>query len=334
MKNIPPAWLRRTISISCVASAWVLVVSLSPALLLLSLAIDLYRRTPWVVTRFLAYFVVFLSCELAGVAGALLAWVVTLGGALTELSFQLNFKLQKAWGGALFWSLVRIFGIELKVQGRDQLSGSPVLVLARHVSSADSLLPTVFISRPHGIHLRFVMKEMLLWDPCLDIVGNRLPNCFVGRGSSRHEQAVGQVRSLLEGLGPHEGVAIFPEGTRFTPNRRLNTIARFRERGDEEAAQQAESLQAVLPPRKAGVLALLAGNPGADVVFVAHAGLDTVHNVASLMKGSLVGHTIEVEFWRVPWADIPTDDDARMAWIWEHWRKVDAWVMAREPKAV
>ena len=93
----------------------------------------------------------------------------------------------------------------------------------------------------------------------------------------------------------------------------------------------AESLGSILPPRKAGILATLEQNPGADVLFVAHTGLETVHNIESLMSGSLVGHTIEVEFWRVPFADIPTDEEARYQWFWEHWRRLDAWVQEREP---
>ena len=150
---------------------------------------------------------------------------------------------------------------------------------------------------------------------------------------SAGEEAVAQVRSLLEGLLPQEGVVIFPEGTRFTRQRQERIIARFREGGNEAAARRAESLRSVLPPRRAGVLALLADNPGADVVFLAHTGLETVQNIERLKSGSLVGATLELECWRVPFEAIPQGDQERMEWMWEHWERMDRWVTERNNPA-
>ena len=77
----------------------------------------------------------------------------------------------------------RIFGITIEVEGTDELRDGPIIVFLRHSSVADTLLPAVFIANPNGLKLRYVLKHELLWDPCLDIVGNRLPNSFVRRGS-------------------------------------------------------------------------------------------------------------------------------------------------------
>ena len=62
------------------------------------------------------------------------------------------------------------------------------------------------------------------------------------------------------------------------------------------------------------MLALLEGNPGADVVFVAHSGLDTVHTL-QFDEGQQVGHTIKSRFGGYLG---PTfhEDDARLDWVW------------------
>ena len=321
-------WLRRVITVSVVVLAWALVVLLGPMLALLALVRDGLTNRRWITLRFLVFGAIYLTCELGGIVGALIVWVVTLGGRLEELAFRLNFGLQKLWAGCLFGGLVRVFEMDVRITGADTLHRSPVIVFSRHVSSVDTIIPQMLIARPHNIHLRYVIKKELLWDPCLDIVGGRLGNCFVDRGGDR-EEAVAQVRSLLEGLRPKEGVVIFPEGTRFTPQRKEHIIQRFREGGNEEAARRAESLRSVLPPRRAGVLALLADNPGADVVFLAHVGLETVQNIERLKSGSLVGTTLELECWRVPFESIPQGDQERMEWMWEHWERMDQWVTER-----
>ena len=40
---------------------------------------------------------------------------------------------------------------------------------------------TTYVSRRYHLRLRYVLKRELLWDPCLDIVGQRVPNIFVDR---------------------------------------------------------------------------------------------------------------------------------------------------------
>ena len=41
----------------------------------------------------------------------------------------------------------------------------------------------MIVAREARIRLRYVLKHELRWDPCLDIVGWRLPNAFVRRGA-------------------------------------------------------------------------------------------------------------------------------------------------------
>ena len=57
----------------------------------------------------------------------------------------------------------------------------------------DTVLPVVFFALPTGVRLRYVLKRELLFDPCLDIVGQRLPNYFARRGAGATEQEVAGV---------------------------------------------------------------------------------------------------------------------------------------------
>jgi 1-acyl-sn-glycerol-3-phosphate acyltransferase len=86
-----------------------------------------------------------------------------------------------------------------------------VIVLMRHASLADSLLPAVLLGT-RGLRLRYVLKRELLWDPCLDVVGQRLPNAFIRRGSGESDAEIDAIRALGRDLGDDEGVLIYPEG--------------------------------------------------------------------------------------------------------------------------
>ena len=133
----------------------------------------------------------------------------------------------------------------------------------RHASIVDNLLPALFVAAPHGLRLRYVLKRELLSDPAIDIAGGRLPNCFVRRGADDAEAEIARVRALAAGLGPDEGVLIYPEGTRFTAAKRERAI---------ERQPRAAELRNVPPPRPGGTLAVM--ETGADVVICAHHGLD------------------------------------------------------------
>jgi 1-acyl-sn-glycerol-3-phosphate acyltransferase len=174
-----------------------------------------------------------------------------------------------------------------------------------------------------------VLKRELLWDPCLDLVGQRLPNAFVRRGQGGSEREIERVRQLGRDLGPREGVLVYPEGTRYTPRRRQQVIARLAETAEPKLVERARALQHVLPPRLGGVIALLDTAPDADVVIGAHTGFESLRTLADLWSGALVGRSIEVEFWRIPSAAIPRERADRIDWIYEQWARVDAWLDAR-----
>jgi 1-acyl-sn-glycerol-3-phosphate acyltransferase len=291
---------------------------------------DATRSGTRAALRCCTFFCWYFWCQCFGTVGSFAIWLLSgvWAGASRRRFLDWNFKLQCWWAPALFWGAARIFGFRVEVEGEEAIAGSPVLLLIRHVSNADTLLPTVVVQIPTGLRFRYVMKRELLWDPCIDIVGNRLPNCFVRRDSGDSAREARAIARLVEDIGPGEGVVIYPEGTRFTREKRQRVLTRLRERGPAELAARAEKLENLLPPKPAGALALLENNPGADALFCAHTGFEDAGRLADLWSGSLVGKQIRVRFWRVPYAEIPTGRDARIDWLFDHWARIDDWITA------
>ena len=262
---------RRARTISTVVVLFVAVSLLSPAILGLTVIADLIRgagRHRWMITRLAVFGWVFLASETIVLIGLGAAWLVGGGGRRTV---DLTWELQRWWSSTLFKSLRSVFQLRFVVQGDEQIAPGPILLMMRHASIVDNLLPAGLVSLPHDIRLRYVLKKELLWDPVLDIGGQRLPNVFVRREGADSVTEIAQIRRLGTGLTERDGVLIYPEGTRFTPRKRDQAIRRL-ERTDPALADGARRLRRLLPPRPGGPLALL--DSGADVVVCAHQGLE------------------------------------------------------------
>lgn len=158
---------------------------------------------------------------------------------------------QRGWGQTLYRGVRGIYRLTMTVEGAEVAFADPgpLLLLSRHVSFGDTILPFELFQDRLPFQPRYVMKRELLWDPCIDIVGSRLPNAFVRRNSDDPAREVALVKQLMDGVGPHDVVIIYPEGTRYTPKKRQAIISRLREKGDLEGAARAEAYQHVLPPR-------------------------------------------------------------------------------------
>ena len=318
-------WGRRALTIPGYALLAALTIGLLPLLLPVALAIDLARGTPWALARTVLFLPWYFALETLGLASAGALWLLRpLAGARYE---HWNFRLQCLWARLLFGGACRLFGMRLEVAGEAALAGGPTLLLMRHASVADTLLPAVLVSSRTGRRLRYVMKRELLWDPCLDVVGQRLRNAFVRRGT-RDAAETELVRALARELGPDEGVLLYPEGTRWTPARRRAVIDKLARSADPKLLERAHALQWLLPPRLGGVLALLEGAPEADVVFAVHTGFEGVRTLADVWNGALVGTRVQIRFERIPAAEIPTDREDRIDWILDHWARLDAWLEA------
>jgi 1-acyl-sn-glycerol-3-phosphate acyltransferase len=314
-------WKRRALTIPLYFILCGLVLALSPVLFPLAVVIDVLRPSKWAVVRMLAFLVLYFVCEVLGILAGFLLWLVA-GPYISrnvEEYLKKNFDLQCWWVRTLAGGAFKLFSIRLEVEGLRDLRGRPILLFVRHASTADSVLPALLIAEPQQIMLRYIIKRELLMDPCLDVVGNRLPNCFVRRGSGESPQEIGAIARLMQDLSPGHGVVMFPEGTRFTHAKRERILKRLAASGDEEALRRARGMPHVLPPRLGGSLALLERNENADAVFCAHTGLESTMSIGQLWRGGLVGRRVRVR-------EIPTGREALARWLWAEWSKVNSFL--------
>jgi len=307
----------------------------APIWLVLTVVVDVLRRSNGVALRSAALVTVYLSCEIVGIAvsGALWVWRV-LRQIEPERWTDLHFRLEVWWGTTLFRSVVWIFGLRVKVEGDADLGRGPYVLLLRHSSTADTLIASALVSWPYGVRLRYVLKREHLWDPCLDIVGNRVPNAFVDRSSDDVAQEVRRVQELARDLGARDGVLIYPEGTRFSAVKRTRVLDRLELSGDARMLEYAKSLAAVLPPRPGGTLGLLDATHESDVIVCAHTGFEGTASLGDIWKGALVNRVVRIHFRRIPRSEIPTDRESRIAWLLEEWKRVDAWVESHQSPEV
>lgn len=321
----PRTFARRALTVPAFLIAALVYLSLLPVILVVAVVFDTAARRRFATTRALAMVGVYLFCEAAGILACGWIW---LRHRDRESFLDANFRLQCWWAGSLYRAGKWLFSLRLDVEGVDLPVPGPVLVFSRHVSPIDNLLPVVLVSLPHRIRLRWVINRSLLRDPCLDIVGNRLPNCFVANSSNDSESEIRRVDALGRGLGADDGVLIFPEGGLFSPVRRTRVLQRLEGTADARLLEAARSLENVLPPRLGGSMALLSAAEGVDAVFLAHTGLEDSTRYQSILAGGLIGRTIKVRIWRVPASEIPASHDARIDWLFGQWRVVDGWIAA------
>ncbi len=291
--------------------------------------------------RMMLFIMTYLWCESVGILVSLWLWLRYLAPQAAQsagrdtaqarkwLAFLAsNSALQDWWANSLKRAAGRIFDLQFFVDGEDALAGAAAIVLPRHTSIGDTVVPIVWYGIPQRLSFRYVLKKELQFDPSLDIVGNRLPNYFVDRFSDDPAAEVAGVARLLADITANEGVVIYPEGTRFTPAKRQLILARYRERGDTTALARAERWPNLLPPRTGGTLALLTSNPGRDLLFIAHTGFEGSARFSDLINGAWAHSKVRLRFWRVPFAQVPTDADALRAFLFQQWDRMSKEVAA------
>lgn len=313
------------------ALAFVLGLLCLPFALPVAVAFDVATRRRLATCRFVLLAVGYLGCECLGLGASFVLWLRAgpWRGGTPERFTDANFRLQVRWARALFGLVRTCYGLRVEAELADP-GEQRLLVFVRHASLVDTLLPTVFVSGRSGTRLRFVMKRELLLDPCLDVVGQRLPNAFVSRGAGSAEAEAESICRLALDLGPGEGVVLFPEGTRFSEAKRSGALERVRRSGDAARLARVSGLRNVLPPRSRGALALLAAAPRADVLFLGHHGIESAGDMRGLLRGGLIGRRVRVRSWIVPSAQIPVDPHARLAWLDAEWGRLDRWIDAAE----
>lgn len=260
-------------------------------------------------------------------------WIGSGFGLLIRRPFfeRIHYDLMETYLVIFFREARRVLRLKIETVGPtpDALPGHPLLVFCRHAGVGDSFSIMYALMRWYHREPRIVLKATLAWDPALGVMLTRLPSRFISR--SRGHDLATEVGTLARNLDENDAFVIFPEGGNFTARRRARAIDRLRRLGRESMAAQAEEMVHVLAPQPGGVLAALDAAPEADVLLVAHTGLDHLDSIGDIWRELPMDKRLLMGWWRVPRSEIPEDRDARIAWLFDRWAQIDEWVAEHRP---
>jgi hypothetical protein len=203
----------------------------------------------------------------------------------------------------------------------------PLLVFSRHAGPGDTFLMVDRLMSLYDRRTSVILKSTWVLEPSIDLLAHRLPHALVDPGD--REDSVHRIESVAAQLGRHGALLLFPEGANFTPQRRRKVLASLRRKGRRRAAARAQEMSHVLPPRPAGALAAIRGNPSADVVFAGHTGLGLAAYPGELWRDLPIGRTLRTRMWLVPASEVPADSDEQVAWLNQWWHRIDDWIEAQ-----
>jgi 1-acyl-sn-glycerol-3-phosphate acyltransferase len=321
-------WLRRTRGIALEVVAVVLLTVLLPVALLVALLVDfrlwVFRRKPFMAVRLVAMAECFLLNEMRGLLTELGIFVLC-AGRDSPRRRRLMYGLRINWAATHLASIRILFGLRFSVEGLELAGPGPVVILIRHASIIDNMLPDAVIARTHGLGLRYVIKRELQMIPTIDIGGRWVPTVFVRRASSDGAAEVAALRPLAHDLGRDEGLLVYPEGTRWTAEKLARAQEIIAER-QPDVAPLANRLRNLLPPRLGGPLALLEESRGVDVVVCGHVGLDGFEYISDIWSGALVHTDVRIKLWRYAADEVPEGVEDMTAWLYDVWQTLDDWV--------
>ena len=311
--------VRRLISIPTVTLLAALTWILLPVAVLADL-LTAPRRMPATRLTFMAWG--YAIYEVIGVVRSFGLWIRFGGRVTTAAAQRRHHQLQRWWAARIVGVAERTVG--LRFDGpRPTLPDGPLIVLTRHSSMGDASLPAYLIGVRADRPIRYVLKRELLADPCLDIVGNRLPNHFIDRTDTDDHQLVA-LHDLAADAG-HDALVIFPEGTFALPEKRARAIHHL-ERHDPERAERARELRHTLLPRPSGTLALLEAAPDADVLVLAHTGLEGAAYARGVWRSVPLRSPVKVRPELHERATLPQDRKDLVDWLDRTWAEIDDWI--------
>ena len=338
---VPPYLVRRLVLAPLVPILMVLLVTSLPLWAFAAAFASHWIPGRWRPLRLLWLLLVALVVESLTLVALFGLWIASGFGrrARRERWQRAHYALMRWYASRLVHSVERRFNLrivadldEARVAQDATDRRPPMLVLARHAGPGDSFLLVDGLLEL-GYRPQVVLKGSLQWAPVVDVAFHRVPSFFVfpGRGAGTGS---GAIAALAGRLTPGDALVIFPEGRNFTPSRRLRSITKLEELDDHVAAEDARELRHVLVPRTGGTLAALEAAPHADVVFVAHTGLEDLSGIVDLWRGLPMDDEVQVKAWRVPAEDIPSTRIAKAAWLAWWWRRIDAWLVDRHGQEV
>lgn len=328
LDRLPPVFVRRIIVAPAVLVLSLLGVIFSPFAFAAAAIIDLaIPRGKWPTLRLVAFVVGYLMLEIVGLVSLFVLWIRSgFGWKLKTPKVQeAHYSFMRWWLRVMDKMVRRLFHLKVLIEDRPEPTPGPILVFCRHAGPGNSLLLIGTLLVGYRRHPRIVMLAKLQWEPMFDVMLNRVPNRFIKHDPARRDSYIDAIGDLAANLGDDEAFVLFPEGKDFTPRVRTRAIDYLKRKGHLEAAERAERMKYVLPPRHNGVRAALQAAPEADCVFVAHSVLEEVGTFKELWARIPFDKPVIARYWRIPASEMPTDEDALIESMYVWWERIDAW---------
>jgi hypothetical protein len=336
---------RRLVTIPAMLLLLAITIVLTPIAVVLGGLLGLRPGGRYRIVRVTLFTLCSLAAETAGLLAAAWLWIrVGLGTRIdSPRGREAHYRLLAALLRVLYKAGCSLFDLRVDapvelVPGRHDAPvlpatpGRPLLVLSRHAGPGDSFLLVHALLAVAHRRPRIVLKRQLRFDPLIDVVLGRLPHCFVGDEPDSGPTTTETISRITGAMGPRDALLIFPEGGNFTALRRLRVIASLRRRGLVRESARARKLRNVLPPRPGGVFTAVDAAPHADLVFVAHTGLDHMQTVRQAWQGVPLTHPVEVAWRTVPAESVPSGEDERLRWLERKWAEIDTWIGRWQPE--
>jgi 1-acyl-sn-glycerol-3-phosphate acyltransferase len=324
-------WLRRLVLAPAVVALTALLITTVPVWLIVAASLSPLVPGHLRPLRLLWLALVHLVLESLMLVEMFGVWIASgFGWAIRTPYFErIHYDIVGTYLRIMYAEAQRVLKLSIETEGPtpDAFPGEPLLVACRHAGPGDSLILIHELMNSFHREPRVVLKDSMAWDPGIDIILNRLPSRFISPTPGRDgDQVEREIAELAGNLDANDAFVIFPEGGNFTPRRRARAIESLRCRGHEAMAARAEGLRHVLAPRPGGVLAAMGAAPEADMLMVAHTGLDHMLTVADVWRELPMDKTITMQWWRVPREDIPAGHEARIDWLFGWWEHIDQWI--------
>lgn len=332
--RLPPRIFRRLVLAPLGIVISLAFLAISPVLLVIAAISDWVIPSSigsWRATRITSFLVVWFALEVVGIVGMFVLWIASGFGLRVKTP-----RWQERHYGFMRWWLYlldrvsrKLFGIKIHIEDRPEPRPGSILVFCRHAGIGNSLMLIGTILVGFERKPRIVMLAKLQWEPAFDIMLNRVPNRFIRHDPKRREIYINAIGDLASGLDDVGAFVLFPEGKDFTPKVRTRAIDYLKRKGHDAAAERAEKMTHMLPPRHNGVMAAIKGAPHADIVFVAHSVLEDIGTAKDLWTRIPMRYPIHAKYWRIPASEVPEDPDELIDWLYGWWEKIDSWIEDR-----
>jgi len=220
--------IRRPVTITAWLAMSILCLALAPLLIALAaIAAALMRRPqPLILARLLiAYF----ARELAVLVACGALWLASGAGVLMRTRpFQLaHYRLLRWFVHGVAGRAMELLDIDIELElcteaGRALEADRPLLFFSRHAGPGDTvILVDLLLTRLDRLP-SVVFKQSLAIDPCVDLIGHRLPHAMLDTADP--DECEARIATVAAELGPRGVLLLFPEGGNFSAKRRRRAI--------------------------------------------------------------------------------------------------------------